>query len=135
MNKPTILDILTTLEVTPDILNRRADYWDNVAVRHDRHNRDAQAERLRFNIAAMRTEARRLARLAKSEKFSSDPSKGKLARALVSRANKPAKLVLVPQSNATRAHASTAFDAKPAPVAKKGHATFAALLAHRARRA
>jgi hypothetical protein len=92
MNKPTILDVLTTLDVSPEILNKRADYWAVVAVRNERHGRFAQAERLNANIAAMRTEARRLARLAKSEKFSSDPSKGRLARALVSRANKPAKV-------------------------------------------
>jgi len=89
MNKPTILDVLTTLDVSPEILTRRADYWAVVAIRNERHERFAQADRLRANIDAMRAEARRLTRLAKSEKFSSDPSKGRLARALVSRATKP----------------------------------------------
>jgi hypothetical protein len=54
MYKMSILDILTTMDESPMIWAARADYWDNVAVRHDRHNRFDQAARLRANVQAMR---------------------------------------------------------------------------------
>ena len=59
----TLIDILSTIEVSPEILLRRADYWTGVAIRHVRHNRVDQASRLRANIRAMKAEALRLARL------------------------------------------------------------------------
>lgn len=62
-NKLTLLDILSTMEVTPEILTRRAAYWTTVAVRHDRNNRPEQAARLRTAVRKMKKEAKRLAAL------------------------------------------------------------------------
>jgi hypothetical protein len=63
-NKLTLLDILSTMEVTPEILTRRAAYWTTVAVRHDRNNRPEQAARLRTAVRKMKKEAKRLAAVA-----------------------------------------------------------------------
>ena len=44
--KPTMLDVLTTLEISPAILNARAEYYETVAARNARAGRDAQVARL-----------------------------------------------------------------------------------------
>ena len=58
----SILDALSTLSESPTIWTMRADYWENVAVRHDRHSRFDQAERLRANVALMRARADKMIR-------------------------------------------------------------------------
>ena len=62
MYKMSILDALSTLSESPQIWTMRADYWENVAVRHDRHSRFDQAERLRANVALMRARADKMIR-------------------------------------------------------------------------
>lgn len=61
MNRPSILDALTTMQATPnaravppEILIQSAEYWTTVATRHDRHGRYEQALRLRANAARMK---------------------------------------------------------------------------------
>ena len=60
MNKASILDVLTTIQMTPDpnalppeFLFRASEYWVRVAIVHERHGRDAQAIRLRANAKRM----------------------------------------------------------------------------------
>jgi hypothetical protein len=77
--KPTMLDVLTTLEISPAILNARADYYETVAARNARAGRDAQVARLEKNIAAMRREAKRM--MKSTGKPAADPSKRLLVNA------------------------------------------------------
>ena len=71
--KMTMLDALSTLDVTVDILRMRADHWEIVATHHTKIGRTAQADRLTAAVKTMRKEATRLEReekaAAKAEKI------------------------------------------------------------------
>ena len=60
MYKMTLVDVLSTLDESPQIWNARADYWDNRAAPHDRVNRDEQAARIRANVVLMRDRAAKM---------------------------------------------------------------------------
>lgn len=56
-NRMTMLDVLVSTTVTPEILRRRAEYWEKVAARNEKAGRLDQAFRLRHNVALMRKSA------------------------------------------------------------------------------
>jgi hypothetical protein len=81
MARMTILDVLATLDITPEILNIRADYFEMRASRNLARGRDAQAERLALAVKKMRAAARAMSReekeRAKAEKLAAAPAKTK----------------------------------------------------------
>jgi hypothetical protein len=62
VEKMTTLDALSTLDVSIEILEIRAAYWETVAERHVRAGREAQAARLIANVKKIRALARDMKR-------------------------------------------------------------------------
>jgi hypothetical protein len=141
--RPTILDILSTMDVTSEILTLRADYFETVAARSARRGRDVKSARIFANVEAMRREARRLAKLEKVEPFTTDRTRAALASALVgkaaAKAAKPAPTVVAPVKAAAKPAAKPAAKSAAKPAAKpakaqperKSFATFRAMIAAR----
>ena len=110
MYKMSILDILTTFDESPFIWSQRADYWENVAVRHERHNRVDQAIRLRNAVQAMRDRSAKLTRdLVKMERETKRLAKMTVP-AIVPVPAKPERTALV--NAMSRAKVSGGFKAK-----------------------